>query len=258
MKLSVETLDHIFGFLTLSQQDTLIACSNIPTLAPIVERHLYHHIIVQINGTPNSNYALEPDHLSKLVSEMPRIVNHVRILQIQLEILGRHWSLAPRPLSDHADVFDKFAKTLLMFPLLECIMLTTPERPGWYWSPDFRAAIEDRLNLPTLQELHLVGSEDFPFSLLNNCKKIKNLSLSGTFPDEGQVCASTLPQLRSLTLSSDSVSSSLLSWLELHSTELTSLKCTLSHVEVMSRLLGVCSGTLIELDIDVANSQCRF
>ena len=80
MQLSVEILEHIFSFL-ISHRETLVACSKDPILSPIVERYLYHHVVVQLIGTSD----FEPGHLSKLISENPRILYHVRILEIRVE-----------------------------------------------------------------------------------------------------------------------------------------------------------------------------
>lgn len=248
MKFSDDILDHIFSFLR-SQKETLVVCSKVLALSRIVERHLFYHTIVQIN---RSDYVFEENNFSDLVSEKPHILNYVRILEIQF--VTKY--LRHRSPSDFAD---KFPKTLLMFPLLECIMLKTPgQYLQWYWSADFQAALENRLNLPTMKEVHFMGTEHFPYSLFNHSKNIKHLSLSGSFPTEGEFYASTLPQLESLTLSTTSISSSFLAWLKLHSNELRSLKCSLSFIETMAELLGVCSGTLNKFHIDVANSQCRL
>jgi hypothetical protein len=51
--------------------------------------------------------------LDRLVSENPRILYYVRILQIRFQYDGRPW----RKLSDMKRL-DEFANTLLMFPVL--------------------------------------------------------------------------------------------------------------------------------------------
>lgn len=254
MKLSAEILDIIFGLL-VSQWKTLIACSKVPALSQIVEKHLYYHTVVDIMGnTTDSDHVFKPDDLSNLASEKPHILNYIKILEIQFT--SSRYQL---PLN-FADIFDKFAKTLLMFPVLECITLMTPDRyAAWYWSTRFQAALEDRLNLPTMREVHFVGGQGVPYSFLGNSENIEHLSRSESFPAEGpdEFCASTVPQLKSLTLSMRSISSPLLTWLKLHSKELRSLKCSLSSVEEMVELFGVCSGTLNKLYIDVADSECK-
>jgi len=257
MRLSVEILDHIFSFL-LSHREFLIACSKDPLLSPIIERHLYYHVTVHIrhpDSLANSKgRVLEPERVSQLVSENPRILNYVRILEIEPDFSsGRHRQSILRRL-------DKFANTLLMFPLLECIMLTSRkfERAIWYWSDAFQTALRDRLNLPTIKEIRFIGSKKFPFSFLDACKHVKNLSLSGSFDAGGRFCNSTLPRLKSLTLSAERISSSLLTWLKSHMNELQSLKCAFFSVEALPELLGVCSQTLTKLEVDLTNSGGKF
>jgi hypothetical protein len=62
------------------------------------------------------------------------------------------------------------------------------------------AALQDRLNLPTVKDVHLVGDQEFSFSSIGNCKNIENLLLSGSFEDAEEVDSTPL-QLKSLTLS---------------------------------------------------------
>ena len=107
MQLSVEVVDHIFSFL-VSERETLVACSEDPVLFPIVERHLYHQITVSIPyGTSNG---FEPGRLIKFVSENPRILNYVRILESKTRILY--------PPNSVKKYFDDLAKILLLFPQL--------------------------------------------------------------------------------------------------------------------------------------------
>ena len=261
MQLSGEVLDHIFSFL-VSHKDTLIACLKDPALSPSAERHFYRHIAVlfcrpiqnDFGGEATPVDFFQPHHLSKLVSEKPHILSYVQILTIRV---GTH----PHAIGqeDHVQVardLNEFATTLLMFPALKCIMLTTDL--NWSEADMFRAALEDRINLPTIKEVHLAGRQILPLSSLDSCKNIKNLSLlHGPIQVDGKPCISTLPKLRSLTLSPPFDSPPLLAWLKLHITELRflSLKCDRSSVE--AELLQVCSETLYELDINLLNSRCK-
>ena len=251
MKLSVEILDLIFSFLA-SDQETITACSNDPVLSPIVERYLHHHIQVSFgDGWRDHDYSIRRDNLSKLVSENPRIPYYVKILQIRVHF-DRHPEDEDLLLKRH---LDGFAKTLLMFPVLECIMLNTSRRRICSWPDIFRAALEDRLNLPTLKEVHIVGNQESPCSLIDNRKNITNLVLSGSFSEaKRRSCDSPLPQLKSLTLLTHL---SLLPSVMTHIKELQSLKCTASSVGDLPELLPVCSQTLKKLDIDLAYSPCK-
>jgi hypothetical protein len=80
MRLSVEILDYIFSFL-VDEYSTLSSCSDDPVLSPIVERYVYRKIVVRfIDFTPHLAMFFTPDRLFKLLSENPRVRNHVRSL----------------------------------------------------------------------------------------------------------------------------------------------------------------------------------
>ncbi len=194
MKLSVELLDYIFSFLV--SHKTLVACSEDPVLFPIVERHLYYHITVHFAKGWVPDYYYSSDRLYKLVSENPRILNYVRVLRIRV-------SLDHYPEDKDKDLsikkaLDRFSKTLLRFPVLECIVLDTSNKRSFCWPDNFQAALKDRLGLPTVKGLQIIGNQDSPCPLMEN---IENLLLSGSIrTTEAQVCSSTLPELKSLTL----------------------------------------------------------
>ena len=248
MKLSVELLDHIFSFLV--SHETLTACSEDPVLFPIVERYLYYHITVHFSqGWVSTCYS--SDRFYKLISENPRILNYVRVLRIRVSL--DHY-LQAEDLSIKK-ALDRFAKTLLRFPVLECIVLDTPNKRSFCWPDDFQAALKDRLRLPTVKGLQIVGNQDFPCPLMDNCKNIENLLLSGpVITAEARVCTSTLPELKSLTLLNFITFEPLLP----HIKELRSLKCARFSVQRLSGLLGVCSQTLNKLDINLDFSLCEF
>jgi hypothetical protein len=73
------------------------------------------------------------------------------------------------------------------------------------WWPDvFRAALEDRLNLPTIKNISfiVVNLKEFPLSLLDNCKNIKKLCLMGSSNGgEARDLIDAQPRLQTMTLS---------------------------------------------------------
>ena len=248
IQLSFDILDYIFSFL-VSDRGTLVACSKDPVLSPLVERHVYYHVIVDVGVRTNSSYAFKPNHLSKLVSHNPHIVSYVRILQIDVQFSSKF-----------AGIDDSFATTLLMFPALQCIKLSAQTTADWRLLDPFRAALEDRLNLPTVKELHI--TDYIPRSLLDT-KNIKNLSFSilgfvTSFPIQDQLCASTPPQLHSLNVRAPSRYAVFPSWLKLRCKELRSFECTLEDWEGILGILGVCSGTLNNLDLVLGYSPCMI
>jgi len=243
MQLPVEVVDHIFSFL-VSDRRTLIdiACSEDPVLFPMVERHFFHQITVLI-PYGKIDHGFEPDRLFNLVSENPRILTYVRILEIYYN-------------SDPVmKCFDDLVKTLLLFPKLECVFL-------WFvgglrrWPDVFQATLKEHLNLSTVKKLHIGGEMTVPLYLFDHFKNIENLSITGTSGAVGQACDSTLPQLKSLTLLIQYLPPSLLPWLKLHTKELQSLECMLLHWYTLSELLGLSPG-LNKLDVDVLHSPCK-
>ena len=256
MKLSVEILDLIFSL--LSHRMTLIACSKDPMLSQIVERHLYCYITVYFDNLGRwecmEHDDFGPVRLSSFISKNPRILHYVRILQIYVHL--DHFCRDPDSM---AKKLDQFAETLNRFPSLECIKLDTSKNRLFVWPDDFRAALEDRFKLPTLKEVHIKGSHDFPCSLIDNHTNIENLLLSGSFHgNKRPFCGSNLPQLKSLTLLSRDLRHSSLPSVKHHINELQSLKCASSAVGDLPELLGVCSQTLKRLDIDLLYSPCKM
>lgn len=244
MKLSVEILDHIFSFLVLNNYKTLRDCSEDPVLSPIVERHLFYSLVVHIN---HRSHSFTPDILSKIVLDNPRILYHVRLLTIKIG-------------SEVDGPFEEFAKTLVKFPLLEYIVLTGSSQDPVSWPYVFRSALEDRLNLPTIEAVHLIG-DDYPLSLFDCCKDIKKLCFLRSFGGgEGQDLFEIQPKLQSLTLCIDSISLPFLTWIKLNIEGLQSLTCGLALSEgqkPLSEFLGVCSESLKELDIDLEQTDCK-
>ena len=217
-----------------------------------MSKDIYHHIQVHFGDRwLDRDYSVEREDLSKLVSENPRIPYYVKILQIHV-YLDHFPEDDDLGLKEH---LDEFAKTLLMFPVLECIMLNTSKKRICSWPDVFRAALEDRLNLPTLKEVHIVGNQESPCSLIDNRKNITSLVLSGPFWEaERRSCDSALPQLKSLILLTRlSFRPSVMT----HIKELQSLKCAESSVDNLPKLLVVCSRTLKKLDIDLGYSRCK-
>ena len=145
---------------------------------------------------------------------------------------------------------------LLMLPHLERITIS----PMGRWCPDVSS--KERLNLPTVKEIRLVGQRTaFPFWLLDKCENLMDLSLEGTFeePDDQAHDDSTPARLKSLLLCT-SLKSSSLNWFKPRVSQLESLTLGVSSLvdpTVVSMLLGVCRATLKKLDIDLRNSACK-
>lgn len=249
MQLSFDILDHIFSFVP---RWTLAICSKDPILSPIVEKHYYYHVTVCIKDDRWIDpLEFAPSQIAELVSEKPHIKNYTRVLQIENTVADYYGPKKPPP-QIVMKQWDEFAKTLLTFPLLESIRFTTKFLT--HWPAAFRAALGDRLKLPTVKEVQC-HSGPFPFSLLSDCGNIKSLSLSNTDISEDQVNISTFFQLESLALLGSFSSSPLLAWIKLQISELQSLRLQEGDFGLLSELLGLCSGTLKTLVIDF---QCKL
>ena len=248
MEIPVEVLDHIFGFLK-SHPRSLLACSNAhPSLAQIVGRHLYHHIVI-IHSTlcypPDldyrSGYKFDSSHMTRLLSDTPRIADYVRILE--LPVAG--------------DFLEHIAPILSRFHAIQCVKLTfcadvveIPQR--------FKTALEDCLRLPTLQEVHIANLPRFPISILNDMSNITRLSLSESLERSTSIDC-PFPQLKSLSLSAFDLHN-----LSLHLTwakhmKLQSFAFDYSNEEIIEKFLRICSDTLENLDCSMgAHSLCEL
>ena len=149
---------NIFSFLR-SHPISLIACSEThPDFSLIAER--YHTVIH--TGFTEFAYSFKPTSLVGLIFKTPRIVNHVRVLQIEFN--SGYYSRS-RDLITPGPLLEDIALVLSRFPLIECFMLSTMNtKLTWQNLPQsFGTAVEDCLHLPTP---HL-GDLDFPSSPLD-------------------------------------------------------------------------------------------
>ena len=248
MDLSLDIIDHIFSFLR-SHPNSLIACSEAhPNFSLIAERHQFYHIVIH-TGFTEFAYSFKPTCLVELISKTPRIVNHVRVLQIEFNSNYRSRDLiTPGPL------LEDIALVLSRFPLIECFMLSTMNTElTWQNLPQgFRTAVEDCLHLPTLQEAHL-GDLEFPSSPLDHNTNFFSLTGDSQIPE----CSdpdTTYPQLK--TLSVKRTDNRLRIWAKRCIGNLQSLEC--HHYEACTELLEACSDTLQNLHIGLWDKDCKL
>ena len=184
MELPFDILDYIFSFLK-SDPKALLACSKAhPVLSQVVEKYQFHHIVIH-TGITDFTYSFGPFDLRRRLAKTPRVAKYVAVLQIEFS----HHQYGDRMLP----YLEEIASLLPMFPVLESIML--PTRRSLSWQKDlprcFRKALENCLDLPTLQEIH-VGNMLFPFSMLDIHANINYFLLSGP----GPYAASPRPNFR--------------------------------------------------------------
>jgi len=250
-----DILDHIFSFLKPHRRD-LVRCSKAhPIFSQIVERYQFHHIIIK-TGFSDFAFSLTPSDLLKHLTETPRIVNFVTILQIDFDSTSYREIPIEHTLSEIASLMPRF-------PLLECIILST--RASF---PDslndlpqsFRKALEDCLRLPTLQEVHF-GNISFRLSMLDNHANINYLSLSRPPEFEPEYLETSYPQIKSLAFEGFKYyhrGDCFATWAKRHVTQLQSLKYDLSCHKMISYVLDVCSDTLENLYICITRNPREF
>jgi len=240
-QLPFDIIDYIFSFLK-SHPNALFACSKAhPILSHIVERYRFHHIIIA-PGPTDFTYSFRVSDLLRYLSEAPRIVNYVAVLQVEFRY--------------RQDAYlEEITSLLPMFPMLECFMF--PARRYWTCSAllwkdlpqSFRTAVETHcLHLPTMREVH-VGNVVFPLSTLDNHANIDYLSLSRSPETERQDLETAHPQIKSLALQGleHEDSEVFRTWARKHILELQTLKYDFSCHEIMLAVFGISSNTLKNL-----------
>lgn len=247
-RVPVEVLDHIFSFIK-SDSGSLSACSSAhPMFAQIVERYFYHHIvIIPSTSYPSdhlSGYTLELSHIIKLLSDIPKIVDYVHILEFR-----RFHSI------------EDIAPIMFKFHAVQCIKLTFRPNPGMSSMPrHFKTALEDCLRSPALREVHIVDLRyRFPITILNDLPNITRLSLSGSFEPSTCCIDGPFPRLESFSLSRFTLCSrpGNFHWGN-HIVRLRSFTCEYSNEEFLQKFLQKCSDTLENLDFSMgAYSLCE-
>jgi hypothetical protein len=248
MNLPFDILDHIFSFL-ITHPASLFACSEAhPVLSRMVEKYQYHRVTIDPESTC--------DHLTKLLSDKPRIRNYVRVLRIE----GEGYPL----ISILSPYSGQIAAILPLLSVLECIVLSIGCMNTWQGClPQvLREALEGCLRLPTLREFHINRYiDDFPVSMLSHAN-IDCFSLCGT-PNVSDVADTTYPQLKSLSITGFYLPENHISfgaWAKPRITRLQSLKYDCSSDDTLLELLEICSDTLTTLDItlgDDVDFQCE-
>ena len=238
--LPFDVVEHILSFLE-SHPKALLACSKAhPILSQIVEKYWFRHITLR-TGFTNFTFSFTPSDMLRCLTETPRIVNYVAILEVEfIYDQDRDW-MTP--------YLKEIASLLPMFPLLECIMLPSRRNDSallWRDLPqNFRTAVENCLHLPTLQEVH-VGDMSFPLSTLDNHANINYLSLAGPPEIEPLHLEITHPQIKSLALEGFQLHDSEVfrTWAKRHILELRRLKYDFSCPEIILEVFKICGDTL--------------
>jgi len=235
--LPLEIIDHIFSFL---QSDSLALekCSKAhPILSEFVSKHSYANIIIRV--------PTDVSRLSELASDN-LIANYVRNLELDLV-----WSV-------HECLLDQ-AKIALMLPkfrMLKAITLHVGVDPPTKWPlflERFREAFTQCLRLPSMIEVSILGTSEFPLTTFRNCTSIKRLALKGEFDfdDSSSDSSSSYPQIESLALYGCQRSSlAIVSWAKICSPH--SLRFSLpSDFGLFQSLMPIYSNTPVGLELDL-------
>jgi len=273
LKLPLEVLDLIFGFLRGNNR-SLEAIWQVNTVfSKVVERHLYCHIDVSYHlhrkfGEASLSTSSSTSKLFNFLHESPRITSYVESLRI---IFDRGESRSP-PIS--AD----FPVSILALPRLKKVHLYTGDDwLSWNQLPQsFRLALLRRIQSTDTEEFFLSSLESFPIHELNKCTALKCLSLSHIFlfdntsqEDQSQTHRCDLRRLQSLSVRycDPDLFRQVASWFltpasppPVPASSLRSL-----HLRIMGRrdlrmvsdILKACLKTLVSLEFD-ASSMCEY
>ncbi|KDR83182.1 hypothetical protein GALMADRAFT_873658 [Galerina marginata CBS 339.88] len=264
-ELPVELLDYIFTFMR-DDHPSLKACTGVnQAFSEIVEKHLYYELSLYNIDSLNTRGELRPAQLLKLFTDQPQLASHVRSLRIIISGLAFLQWFVTRTMNE-----DDIGRIFPRISHLSRISLAGRRNSLISWGrlqDDFQTSFVEILRTRSLVDVAIYDMDNFPLSLLDNCKSLKHLELSGSFSSkaddaaETSISNSTNPvraQLTSLSLRywSSSVGQ-ILGWLQSESSPhigtLRSLKMTLQHVEygsVVPAIFAACSTSLKELELN--------
>jgi len=186
---STRNLQRIFSFLA-SEARVLVACSQAhSTFAQLVEPILYAHVIVyddDVDTEDGHHLKLKPYQLSALLTDNPRILNHLRSLSLSVQLYS----------------YDEVLKeivTILPRLKLEYIQLSFIK---WEWLPmAFRTAFVACISTSYMKEIRIDNVHCIPLCSFGDCAGLKHLTLGHhANPRAPSNSPFNLPQLESLEL----------------------------------------------------------
>jgi hypothetical protein len=239
-----ELVDHILGFLHGEEDySTLETCSAV--FPELVERHLYSHITFTRPLCPpitHDKYNVDPTKFSLTLIDCPHIANYVRSVRIYIR------KARARELVVISSILPKLSQ-------ISSITLDTSVRPyRWpYLDSRFRAAFQDCLRLPSIQQLAISRVTNFPINILDHCENLTHLRLtSHCIVDESISTSFSYPRLCSLVVvgQTDVTISRIVLWIESNTLHSLSLLMDFSTADVTQfrTLIEACSQTLVNLE----------
>jgi len=247
--LPVEILDRIFYFLRDDIPALRSSADVNQNFANIVERHLYHHIV--LGDSVSDMTAVQ---LSRLLVVSPHIIAYVKSLRINLSARGLYHCLVTRSLK----VGEEFALFLPRLPYLTTVCLYAKTGRGTQWPnlhPKFQLSFVACIQSPTVVDVSISYVDHFPLSLLEDSPQLERLSLLGKFsrrksPSKPNVVV-PCPRLQDLTIET---SHELVEWLhKIDISHICSLTIWMDEQGDMEWLPGVltkCSESLTYLELN--------
>ena len=228
--LPAELIDHIFSFL---QEDTLAlkACSKAhPLYSRLAERHLYTHIV-------------SDSKVSNDILDNPHLLDYPSTLEIRSHLFTRS-----QPAISFISVIPQMSNLVSLKICDPC---------PFYKRNEFISMLRNCLQQSSFQELHLSHHIRFSFSVLDDAKNIKHLTLSHCYADENEPISSSPSSQLSLDtlIFSDYHNSYFHRWAVRWVTRLTSLELRQLSLDqnwtVFSELLIACSNSLTKLHLSM-------
>jgi len=238
MSLPAELIDHIFSFL---QEDTLAlkACSKAhPLLSRLAERHLFAHIIIDPSRYLRSNVT----EATNPIFENPRFLDYPRTLEIGACLYA----------SRNLPVIS----IMSMIPQMTNLISLTIHDP--YQTEGFISTLRNCLPQSPFQQLCLSNLYGFPFSILDDAKNIKQLTLYNCRASDEPISTSPPSQLSLETLVLvGRFDPGLHRWAMRWVTRLTTLELRDLPLDLdrtaFPQLLEACSNSLTRLYLDIGD-----
>ena len=226
--LPAELIDHIFSYLR-KNISALKACSKAhPLYSRLAERHLYAHIIVDLRTKDVCN-----------LLENPRLLDYPRTLEIRYR--------NPSPIS-----------IMPVIPrMTNLVSLKIGDLYLFGQRLEFFSALRICFQQSSLQKLYLSHNFRFPFSVLDDAKYIKLLTLHNCSVKDEQISNPPSSQLSLETLALSKYHNPYIHrWAMRRVTRLTSLELHGILLEldwaIFPELLAACSNSLTGLHLDMS------
>jgi hypothetical protein len=249
-----ELVDHIFSFLR-GDRSALEECSKAhPMLSRLAEPYIYADNRIDVIDEKSLS------ELYTLLSENPHILKFARTLKI-LHCDYTYSRLGADPL-------------LMMIPQMTNLVSLSLENFGWSYghsNENLFSTFRTFLRQSTIEELCLNSVKYFPFSILDNCKNLRKLTLieCSAMSEAEPISASASPHRFLETLvfvgglrppdsrGGPSFDLNLLQWATHRATGLTTLelRSAFFYGTNFAPLLEACSNSLTSLVLEIG-SQC--